>query len=654
MRLGNCVRYGIVALAFGVVFQACGGLDPANITIVDEQGDAGMSSNVGGTDHTSAGTDNAGGNDSPTSAKGGEGGNATNEGGSAGETTTGGAGGEDAGDCVSGKSCLNGPDPGLCVQGACASCQDPGDDAGCKAAYGKGYLCIDGGCIKGDCHDDADCSGTTCINHVCAPCTADTDCTAANTICNTTSGVCVTSASCGGAKNGEACPANPRDLCCGAGTKCEAVQCCGAGPCRTNSTLKDPDGACDKGVCVRTGCPAPTAGSRAVDFEAEAGGNGSQTCPFNKLGPAVESLANSGGVVLVALGGESTTERDISVGSGITITGADENWQPCDPISCPAPAKWSRISTGDGRVFNMRTPGQRNVRYLQLQGLPNAEFQTATWAAIYVTAASVHVDHLEISGYQYGLYADTAGSISGGAGLHVHHCRSGLYLEDGAASAGGSADLEVTTGDDPITFDHNNFGFVVHGNSTFILSGPPAGRGLTSLVTANENGGSGVYYPAHNAKPGLIYGLEAAKNGTDPLLAQHDGATVFAHAIVKIRNSYFHDNVGSGIHVPGNGPNSADGLSGIDLGQNNGNNAGHNTFINNADAGICVEAKPALAATANSLKAQGNVFRASGGDCTAGGTYVRAYACEASGADYAGACAGSADLDGCAPSNTCQ
>jgi hypothetical protein len=633
-----------VDLTLGAAFQACGGLDPANVTIVDEQGDAGMASSSGGNDA-------GGGDGSMTEARGGDG-STPGEGGSAGEMT--GSGGSSDGDCSTGEPCLNGPDVGLCVEGAFSQCNDPGDDSACIAVYGADHRCIAGACIAAECRTDDDCKGSTCINYLCAPCLNDSDCTEPDTICNTTTGACVTDASCGAAQNGAACPVNPQDRCCGTAGKCEAVQCCGTAACFTDSTLKDPDGLCEAGVCVRASCSAPPVIVRYVDFQALPGGGGSKDCPFNDLGRAVDSLANTGGTVLVALGGVSTIEQTITVGAGITITGADEDWAACTPTTCASPAKWSQLTTGNHRAFDMRSAGQRNIRYLRILGLPNADFQASTLGALYATAASVHLDHVEISGYQFGLYGATGGSLSLGAGVHVHHCRTGLHLDDGAASAGGSADLKVVVGDAPISFDHNNYGFVVHGNARFTLSGPPAGRGSTALITANENFGPGVFFDADNAKSAVIDGLEVAKNGTDAELVHHDGATIFAHSVIKVRNSYFHDNVGNGIHIPGNGPNSADGLSGIDLGKNTTSNAGNNSFINNGDAGICVDPKVATPADTNSLSAQGNVFRTSGGDCRANGTYTRASACDKSGADYAGACAGAADLESCKPSNTCK
>lgn len=624
-------RFATGSLAALLLAQACGGLNSAEVTIIPDGAAAGGSASgapteTGGQDADSGGEPNGG-----TAALGG----AASEG------------------CRSGAPCDNGAQPGICVDGACVACVDEDDDPACVTAYGKGQLCIDSACVEADCRKEDDCDGGACIDGRCVSCTTDADCLEPDTICNTSTGACVTNASCGDAAGGAACPVNAQDRCCGVSGVCAAVACCGIEACKTTSDQKTNDGKCRNGLCVSNACQAPIGTTRYVDFDAEAGGSGAKACPFNRLGAAFDDLAATGGQVVVKAGSAVTVDSPAAMPPGVGVIGGDDSFEPCTKDSCSDPSTWPTITTGDHRALNLTTPGNRSLRFARFVGLPEGKKDDAQWAAIYVSAASLAIDHVEISGYQYGLYADTAGSITIGGGMNVHHNRSGLYVADGDGALGGSAEIVVPTGGEASHFDYNIIGLNVHGNGLLQLKAPAAGAKAAGLITANHNAGSGVYFPASHAD-GAIEGLEAAFNGSSALSPQRDGATFFAHAVVKVRSSYFHDNAGSGVHVPGNGPNSADGLSAINLGVNAGSGAGKNTFIDNELAGICVEKGPAEAATQNSFKVAGNYFRASGGDCTSGGKYTRASECKG-GVDYAGACAGAADFTSCTPSGaTCE
>jgi hypothetical protein len=641
------VHKKLVRLAFGgacvaLLAQACGGLDSGTVTVVPDHATAGSSAsggkqntNTGGA-QTSAGTPGAGQGGAP----GGEAGEPSGMGGA-----VGGAGSE----CTEGSACSDGPEGGICVAGTCSSCEGPKDDLKCVKAYGKGYLCIDSGCIKAQCRVDEGCAAGSgiCTNHQCVPCTKDADCPVAGAICNTTSGSCVLNPSCGNLASGSACPINSADLCCGPNTFCAAVSCCGVEPCRTNPKLAVVDGKCNNGQCVSNNCSAPQGNVRYVDPQAADGGSGSSMCPYSHLTAALQDLQAAGGQIIVKFGSTMSADAAFSIGPAITIVGADVNFAACTPATCAASSRWPLITTGNHRAFNLGTPGNRTIHFIRLAGVPTAEKDTSDWSAIYTATATLNLDHVEVSGYQYGVYSDTASSVKIGDAVHLHDNQRGVYVADGDGAAGGN--VEVTVTKEATNFDQNTIGVTCHGNGVFKASAPPAGPKLTALFSISNNESSGVYW-ACSVTQGLLDGLEASGNGTNAMAAQLDGATLFAHSSVKVRNSYFHDNKGSGIRIPSNGTNSADGLTKIDLGANVLAGAGKNTFAGNVNAGLCIEKGPADAATASSLPAEGNVFQTINGVCK----FSRAATCTG-GVDFSNDCANAADLKNCTPiSATCQ
>jgi len=628
-------RWALIGCGGALLVQACGGLDAGTVTAIPDDASTGASASAGKKSTSSGGAEaNAG---SPGVGQGG-----TTGGESGGPSGIGGAAGGAANECDEGAACGDGAEGGICLAGTCSSCVGAKADPKCVIAYGKGYLCTEAGCLKGDCHTDKDCAvgSGICTNHKCAPCTKDSDCTLPGTICNTSTGSCVTNASCGNAASGSSCPVNAADLCCGPNSVCAPVGCCGVAACRTSPNAQVNDGMCKNGQCVSNNCGAPPANIRYVDPAALDGGSGSMACPFNHLGAALQDLATAGGEIIVKGGSSMTVDATFAVGSGITIVGGDASFAACTAATCPASSRWPLINSGNRRVFSFITAGNRTLHFLRLAGVDPAQKATATWPAIYTAAASLNIDHVDISGYEYGLYSDTGSSVKIGDGVHLHDNQRGLYVADGDGAAGGN--VEVTVAADATSFDHNAIGLACHGNGVLKASGPPAGPKLTALLSASNNESSGVYW-ACSVTQGLLDGLEATGNGSNAMAVQLDGATVFAHSSIKIRNSYFHDNKGNGLRIPSNGPNSADGLSLIDLGSNLLAGAGKNTFAGNVDAGLCIDKGPADAADPTSLPAEGNVFQSIGGVCK----FSRSSLC-AGGVDFSGDCANTADLKGCA------
>jgi hypothetical protein len=389
-----------------------------------------------------------------------------------------------------------------------------------------------------------------------------------------------------------------------------------------------------------------------VDLEAPAGGSGSKACPFDTLDAALDGLSSAGGTLLLKSNGMHPTLAPLAVGSGINIIGADANFVACTTTTCTDPASWPLVTTGDHRAFNFLTAGARQLRFVRFQGIGRL---TATTAALDTSAATVTMDHVDVSGYQFGMYVDTGGTVNIGPGVHLHDSHDGLTIVDGGASSGGAVQITVAAGADATDFNDNDYGILCHGNGSLSISGPPWSSSVSGLISVKNNGAVGLYWSSTQTNPaGVVDGLEVTGNGGDPTQGDRNGIAIFAHSVVKLRNSYIHANKGNGIDILANGSNTADGLSAIDLGVGVGTNAGRNTFAANDLTGLCIQSSVATTATNSSLKADGNIFgTTAAGDCTKAGKFKRAMACTA-GIDVSGACSLAISLLNCTPSNSCQ
>ncbi|GEM_PF-351550 len=75
--------------------------------------------------------------------------------------------GQCVGACAPNAACS---EAGVCSpSGRCEPCSS---DTACNAAYSSNYICVEGGCIKGDCHTDDDCilQSQVCIANICSAC----------------------------------------------------------------------------------------------------------------------------------------------------------------------------------------------------------------------------------------------------------------------------------------------------------------------------------------------------------------------------------------------------------------------------------------------------------------------------------------------------
>ena len=165
-----------------------------------------------------------------------------------------------AGTCtgVNGSACEVNSSNGLCEGHICSSCNDPTDDATCKAAYPPAALCLAGVCAPGDCRADTDCTtGEICgadKPNFCGKCKSDGACQADATygaadICDLATGACVTGVC---TMNDKKCPSNATDFCCA--LKCVPGNCCVTSDC-TGSNETCQNNQCTKCALATTAPP---------------------------------------------------------------------------------------------------------------------------------------------------------------------------------------------------------------------------------------------------------------------------------------------------------------------------------------------------------------------------------------------------------------
>ncbi len=370
------------------------------------------------------------------------------------------------------------------------------------------------------------------------------------------------------------------------------------------------DGMCVGGSCQRTsGCTAAVAGTRYVDPTAAAGGNGSQGCPYIHVSSAVNDLTG-GGTVILKGGTTSTFVGSQAVPAGVNIIGSDGSFAPCTLGTCSNPSAWPKINQTNNAIgFEFETSGARSVSFLQLLGPSALPSPTASGFHISNTA-TVTLSHVQVSSFKDGIYVATGATATINAGLvATGNTYAGLYVD-----SGGIADVEAVTGDATIRFDNNtntagsnSFGIYVESNAQLTVNGPPSPAPF--LIEAVNNKIGVRFYSALAGSS--INRLLVGPNSTDNLY-------LYAKSNLKVRGSQFiNSTTGNGVHIVANGTNIATGLRLIDFGTSYTSDPGNNTFSGNGLTGFCIDAAPAVAATNDSLTAQGNNW---GGGVTCGAT----------------------------------
>ena len=200
----------------------------------------------------------------------------------------------------------------------------------------------------------------------------------------------------------------------------------------------------------------------------------------------------------------------------------------------------------------------------------------------------------------------TAGTVTLGAGVQVTASE-----QDGLAISGGTVNVSNGTATNTATLFNSNvrYGISVSG-TTGVLNLTGAISGTTRSVVTQSNESNNVNFTSTATAASAINGLYSFGSGADGLL-------IVAGGRIKVRNSTFLGNTGSGVHVVTSNTGTADILTDIDLGTGTAATQdvrGRNTLqvasptgSRNGDAGLCVGALTA-GAGAQTLSAQANLF----------------------------------------------
>ena len=573
------------------------------------------------------------------------------------------------GDCHNSTDCNAGRVCGASVPHACGDCST---DPQCRqdTRYGTGYICAGNLCVQGNCHVTSDCTtaGQVCnaSTHTCGACTSDTQCATDYTtrpICVTTTGLgttglCVANTGLCAANN-VTCPRNGGDFCCG--SACVPGNCCVTADC----TGIDPADVCQGHTC--THCDAVSGNSYLVDptsgddargnGSGRAGGAAAADCAFKTLSHALNIIGTPTAATTITIVGPSTLGASASLngeatlpftvparvtittqGGAVTLslrngeqgfslvggTGAAASaLSPAatavltiDRASATAvPGYGIHVEpTGTGTVtisnvtINHAGGGTANGA-VELAGgtvaMSNVTVSNAVQSAIRITGGTPTMSNVTVGTAGANGIAVTAGTVAINAGVQVTGS-----AQDGLAISGGTVTISNGTATNTATLFNGNtrYGIYVSG-ATSVLSLTGAISGTTRSVTTQNNGDNNVDFVSTAATSSSINGLYSFGSGGD-------GLYIVAGSRIRVRNSTFLGNTGSGIRVVTSGTGAADVLTDrIDLGTaTTGTNAGSNTLqtasptaSRNGGAGLCVGALTA-GAGAETLSAQANLF----------------------------------------------
>jgi hypothetical protein len=547
--------------------------------------------------------------------------------------------------CIEKAACLNGPDPGLCMGGVCSGCVDVSGDPGCVAAYGAGYLCIEGACVKAQCRTPSDCGnagGKTCVNGSCvsSACHNDGECIdMASPVCDLPSGNCVSAAAaCAAKAAGDSCAgAASKHLCCGATLSCRAIDCCTNAQCPQGQTCSA------QGTCASVACPTVAGiGPYYVDATDPGtnGRTGSSSCPFKSITQALAFVTNPANpqnaafnVTIVVRSAISEASEGVGafpiyVGSRILIEGAEG--APTDPYVV--------VTVPDGRtgfIFNYpKAPASQafgGITYLTITQTAPVIDATKQGYGIQVTAThpnaaealtpaqSITIDHITVQKFLHGIHVDAGGYATLGPAITASGNYYGLYVGNGYATGdyGGRTD-------DPGHFDGNFFaGIYVDGASILQLVGSDLaadGGAAGKTITANRNR-YGIRWKSNGAIPpsgsrNVIQRVEMNNNSAfDSTTGATSGAGLFLYAggnPLVVRDSVMTNNY-QAVHVAGdtNAANPQD-LANIDLGSAT---TGHNTFSGVTNSALlCMSIAANITDDAHLLNIMNNKWN--GRDCS--------------------------------------
>jgi hypothetical protein len=523
---------------------------------------------------------------------------------------------------MNGTACTLNGTSGLCEGMICSACNDPTDDATCKAAYPPAALCLAGVCTPGDCRTDADCTtGQICgvsVPNTCGKCTKDAQCKGdttygANTICNTTTGLCVSNAC---TTNDAKCTANAKDFCCTA--KCVPGSCCVTADCTgANET-------CKNNQC--TTCALPTTGTYYVDpLNGNDGtGTGSSAtggaCDFQTITRALEFIGPSPAagttIAILNTGTAGAAETfPISVPANVTITGAVAG----TPANVVVPA------TVDGFVLAAPLSGLTNLKIGGTNGTSGNGVVVSAGSASSTTIANVEIQNTGAQGIL------VTGVLTIGSGVNVHNAGTTANAKSGMAIQGSGQvlmTLNTATNDTAAQFSNNTAaGIAITGKGSLTVAGT-----LDPVLTLDSNANHGLFIQQTpgTPPPNVVSNVHFTNTVTG------SGITIYGGSSLKLRNSITRGNKNDGIvlYQFKNTTTTSDDMSQIDLGT--ATDAGGNMFqyatgnMPNGSSGICL----AIGAMAGqTLNAAGNKFEAA--NCAnAATTLVHTAGACAAGSDY--------------------
>ncbi len=455
--------------------------------------------------------------------------------------------------------------------------------------------------------------------NTCGSCTSDSDCqndadttgsAGANSMCNTTTGNCVSRACTAGTASCQAI--NAADVCCGPagagaatcqpGNCCKDADCGGAGN-RCSSTTQ-PTVA---GVCGMCNAPStanqlfvdPVNGSDQTGTGSNVSTAGGASCAFATVTRALQILGpNPAANSKITIVGDST----VTLRNG--TTSPREQW----PINVPTNVT---ITSATGPIKVVPTTNQGAFRVLGASSaLSNLNIQGAGNAGqpgieVELQSGSVSLSALTVTGFgMAGIVGKFPSVVNIGAGVQV--TGNGLA---GSSTDGVMGDAEfnisVPAGGAPASFDNNaRYGVYVFGRGDLITHG---------AVTANGN---------HSAGIDLEMGVNQGKADLDGITAKGTtagpGLRTLAGFPVKLRNSTLIGNTdGVRILPNGAGTNANSDVTNTDLGANTAADAGRNTLQDattpNSGAGICLATALVPLTGSGVLHALGNIFH--GKDC---------------------------------------
>jgi hypothetical protein len=505
----------------------------------------------------------------------------------------------------------------------CSSCNDPVDDANCKAAYPPAALCLAGVCAAGNCRVDTDCAtaGEICgaqQPNFCGKCTSDGECHAdptygPNFICDTAAGTCVSNAC---TSNDHACPNNAKDFCCA--LKCVPGNCCVDADCTgSNQTCKNNKCTTCALVVNNTYYVDPKSGDDGAGTGSSATGG---ACAFQTITRALEFIGPTpkAGTKIEILNTAAVVAPPeafpITVPANVTIEGAVAG----TPATITLPTNVTAFHLGAA------ASGLNNLIVDGAMGAGTSGVLVFGGATATTTITAVEVRNMAGNGINA-----QGGQVTIGSGTNVHNNGTAAAPASGLSVYGtAKVTITVNTGETAAQFSSNaEHGILVQAAGSVTIGGT-----LAPAVKASENAFAGLYIfqtPGNAVPPNVVTGFSAVNSSAG------NGIHIFGGSSLQLRNSQTKGNKFDGIVVQTyvNGTTKSDNMALIDLG--NITSPGGNTLQYatgngpNGGAGICLALTPTAAQT---LNAEGNIFEAA--NCANAATTLVGSATCAGGADY--------------------